>query len=133
MEERAERDHRVVKRAPLPDAERTPVVRQIEEVLRAETPPAVFQNAVGEVVHIEERRSSLLHLLTSETTAGGVHADLFAPAPATPLITAHTIDSMREAIESRIHYLQDDDERSVTLADGFIRALLPRSSGRRLP
>ena len=58
---------------------------------------------------------------------------MFAPAPASPLIVAHTIDSMREVVERRIRYLQDNEEggppRVVTLADGFIRALLaPRPS-----
>ena len=136
-EERAERGHaidrRVTHRAPLPDAERSPVVAQIEEILCGEAPPAVFQNVMGEVARVTQQRSALLHVLTSETAAGGVHADMFAPSPASPLIVAHTVDSMREVIERRIRYLQDNDEggppRPVTLAEGFIRALLaPRPS-----
>ena len=136
-EERAERGHaidrRVTHRAPLPDAERSPVVAQIEEILCGEAPPTVFQNVMGEVARVTQQRSALLHVLTSETAAGGVHADMFAPSPASPLIVAHTVDSMREVIERRIRYLQDNDEggppRPVTLAEGFIRALLaPRPS-----
>ena len=140
-EERAERspvpDRRITKRAPLPDEERLPVVTAIEEVLRAEAPPTIFQNVMAEVVRVAEQRSALLHVLTSATAAGGVHADMFAPAPASPLIVAHTIDSMREVIERRIRYLQDNEEggppRVVTLAEGFIRALLAPRPNSTLP
>ena len=125
-------DRRVPMRAPLPDEERYPVVTAIEALLAAETPPVIFQNALGGVVQITERRSGLLHMLTSETAAGGVHAEMFAPPPSSPLITPYTIESAREVLERRIRFLQDDGDappRAVTLHDGFIRSLLtPRRS-----
>ena len=136
-EERAERgaasDRRVTKRAPLPDEERLPVVSAIEEVLGAERPSTIFKNVLGNVVHVAQQQSALLHVLTSETAAGGVHADMFAPAPASPLIVVHSTESMREVIERRIRYLQDSEDggppRVVSLPEVFIRALLePRSS-----
>jgi hypothetical protein len=136
-EERAERnpvpDRRITRRAPLPDDERTPVVKHIEDVLRMEQPPIVFQNVVGRIVGVTQHRSGLLHVLTSDTAAGGVHADMFTPAPASPLITPYTPEGMREIVEHRIRYLQDNKEggppRAVTLPDGFIQALLaPRPS-----
>lgn len=134
-EERSENgrttDRRITKHAPLPDEERNPVVNHIEEVLRAERPPIAYQNVIGEVVRVTQQRSGLLHVLTSATAAGGVHADMFAPAPTSPLIAVYSPDAIREVIERRIRYIQDGDgpPRDVTLSEGFIRALLaPRPS-----
>jgi hypothetical protein len=124
----AERDRRVVRRAPLPDEERAPVVVDIESVLRAERPPAVFQNVLGEVVRAAHHRSALLHLVTGDTAAGGAHADMFAPAPPGPLIMPYSTDSIREVVERRVRYMQPGGEdappRAVSLPEPFLRALL---------
>ena len=61
---------------------------------------------------------------------------MFAPAPASPLISLYTADGMREVIEHRIRYIQDDEggpPRTVTLAEGFIRALLAPRPSSNLP
>lgn len=139
--ERAESDpatglRRVTKRAPLPDEERTPVVAHIESVLRSQHPPAAYVNVMGEVVRVAQHRSHLLHLFNSDTVDGGVHAEMFAPAPATPLIVPHTSDSAREVVESHIRYLDDSDDgppRVVTLPEPFIRALLAPRPNSTLP
>ena len=92
---------------------------------------------MGEVVRVSQQRSALLHLLTSDTAAGGVHGDMFAPAPASPLIVPYCLDSMREVVERRIRYLQDNEDggppRVVTLPDPFIRALLAPRQDSTLP
>jgi len=130
-------DRRVVKRAPFPDGERLPVIAGVEVELLKDLQPSVFQNARGEVVRVVWRHSALLHLLTSETAAGGVHADLFAPAPASPLIVPHTIETIRAEVERRIRYLQEPREsgppRAVTLPDPFLRAFLAPRPDSRLP
>ena len=141
-EERAERspvaDRRVTKRAPLPDEERLPVVHGDRgSASSRDGRRRSSRTCMGDVVRVAQQRSALLHVLTSATAAGGAHADMFAPAPASPLIVAHTIDSMREVVERRIRYLQDNEEggppRVVTLADGFIRALLAPRPNSTLP
>jgi hypothetical protein len=140
-QERAERegkeDNRVERRAPCPDEERAPIVADIESVLRAERPVAVFQNVAGEVVRVAKHRSQLLHLITSETAAGGAHADMFAPAPESPLIVPHTTDSIREVVEQRIRYMQQGGEdsmpRPVSLPEPFLRALLTPRQDCTLP
>ena len=96
-----------------------------------------FQNVMGDVVRIAQQRSALLHLLTSETAAGGAHNAMFAPAPASPLIMLHTPESMRTIVERRVRYLQDNEEggppRVVSLAEPFIRALLAPRQDSKLP
>jgi hypothetical protein len=140
-EEKTERtgvsDRRVTKRAPLPDEERSPVVSHIEDVLRQQWPPTTFRDVTGEVVRVSQQRSALLHLLTSDTATGGVHSEMFAPAPASPLIVPYCPDSMRVVVEGSIRYLQDNEEggppRVVTLPDPFIRALLAPRQDFALP
>jgi hypothetical protein len=94
---------KVRRRVPDPDGERTPVIVDVEQVF-AEGAPELFQNVMGDVVCVGETKSALLHLLTSESNAGGMHADMFAPPPASTLIQAHTVESLRAVIERRIQY-----------------------------
>ena len=98
------------KRAPLPDEERSPVVD-------GDRGGACGGDAADRVPerhgrcrpgHAAAQRAAAL--LTSETAAGGVHADMFAPRAGQPADLAHTIESMREVIERRIRYLQDDGD-----------------------
>jgi hypothetical protein len=128
---------RATKRAPCPDEERTPVIAAVEAELLREQQPTVFQNVMGDVVHVVQHRSALLHLLTSETAAGGIHTGMFAPAPASPLIVPHTVETVRVEIERRIRYLQEPRHggppRAVSLPDPFLRSFLTPRPGSRLP
>ena len=136
------KDGRIRLAAPLPDAERLPVVRAIDEVLcgvdEAEPP---MRGMDGEPVEIRVRAPLLLHELSS-VGANQVKTKQSTrlPAPEMPLLTKHNKISMAHVVERYIEYETGGSDRSpprsVAISPAFIEhfmgfreSRLPRVGG----
>jgi hypothetical protein len=98
-------DHRVHLAVPAADAERTPVILALDEVLTQtgeHEPP--MRNLDGHPVEVRDRAPSALHELTS----GGSNQDeapkTRLPPPAMPLLSTHDKYSMAHLVERYIGY-----------------------------
>jgi len=117
-------DRRVRLAVPLPDAERLPVLRSLDEVLTAvdeDEPP--MRDLDGQPVEVRARPPMLMHELTS----GGSNQDeaikTRLPAPVLPLLTRHDKYSLAHMVESHIEFVQESDKggtRSVALPPVFV-------------
>ncbi len=98
-------DRRVHLPAPAADAERTPVMLALDEVLGQtgeDEPP--MRNLDGHPVEVRDRAPSSLHELTSEGSNQNEAQKTRLPPPAMPLLSAHDKYSMAHLVEKYIGY-----------------------------
>ncbi len=123
--------------APRPDAERLPVVRALDHVLReAQDDEPPMRDLDGRPVEVRTRQPLLLHELTGAGANATETAQARLPAPELPLLTAHDKVSLAHLIERYVAYVEKSArgrERLVALAPVFVEhymgyrdSLLPR-------
>jgi hypothetical protein len=117
-------DKRIQLPVPHPDAERTPVLKTLDEVLTAvEGPQPPMRNIEGWPVEIRCRPPSKLHELTSSGANQNEEETSRLPPPSLPLITAHDRFSLAHEIERHIEFGTEDkdgDTRPVALPGCFV-------------
>lgn len=120
----ARTDKRFQLPAPPPDAERTPVLQTLDEVLcgvGGMQPP--MRNIEGWPIEIRCRPPSKLHELTSGGANNDEEETSRLPAPSLPLITEHDKYSLAHEIERHIEFFAEDKDgntRPVALAPVFV-------------
>ncbi len=117
------RDRRLRLPVPSPDAERLPVLRDLDEVLTGtDVPEPPMRDLDGHPVEVRSRPPMLLH----ELSAAGANQDeapkTRLPPPALPLLTRHDRFSLAHAIEGYVEYVAESDEdiRPVALPPVFV-------------
>ena len=132
-------DPRVYLGAPLPDAERLPVIQAIDEVLTgAKEPEPPMRDLDGHPIEVRARQPLALHELTDAGSNGDETKDTQFSAPEMPLLTRHDKCSLAHLIERYIEYYVSTErggERSVALSPTFVEhftgyrdSKLPRAS-----
>ncbi len=117
-------DRRVRLIVPLPDAERLPVLRSLDEVLTAvdeDEPP--MRDLDGQPVEVRARPPMAMHELTSSGSNQDETTKTRLPAPVLPLLTRHDKHSLAHMVESHIEFVQESDKggtRSVALPPVFV-------------
>ena len=120
----ARTDKRIQLPVPPPDAERTPVLRMLDEVLGSVggmQPP--MRNIEGWPIEIRCRPPSKLHELTSDGANSDEEETSRLPAPSLPLITNHDKYSLTHEIERYIEFVVEDKDgnaRPVALPPVFV-------------
>jgi hypothetical protein len=134
------RDGRLRLPVPTHDAERLPVMRDLDEVLtavQAAIPP--IRDVVGRPIYVEEQSPLGLHLLTSESAddrnVSGVVPVI--PAPPQRLLVDHNRYTLAHEIETHVAYEideedEEDEHRIVALPMSFVEHYL-RFQDSRLP
>jgi len=131
----AERERRAATRdqsrlqlpAPLPDAERLPVLRTLDEVLSGVTDPEPpMRDADGRPVEVRSRSPLFLHQLTSQGANDDEPDKTRLPPPELPLLTPHDRFSLAHEIERFIEFTTETkaDVRSVALPPVFVEHYL---------
>ena len=117
-------DPRLRMPAPRPDAERLPVVRALDHVLReAQDDEPPMRDLDGRPVEVRTRQPLLLHELTGAGANATETAQARLPAPELPLLTAHDKVSLAHLIERYVAYVEKSArgrERLVALAPVFV-------------
>lgn len=118
-------DGRVCLPAPLPDDERLPVLRTLDEVLIGTTdaePP--MRDLDGRPVEVRTRQPMLFHELTEAGVNAEEAEETRLPPPEFPLLTRHDAFSMAHPIERYVEFAETDRngaERSVALSSTFVQ------------
>ncbi len=130
-------DPRITFPAPAEDAELTPVVSKIDEILsQVNDPEPPMRTASGTLCEVRERPALGLHLLMPEGDQP-IPPDQLLPAPAEPLISELDLDQTTMTIEKFIRYTREKPHpRAVRLPTPFVHAFhsyagsaLPRVAG----
>ncbi len=128
----AEREHRAAHRAdgrlsvpaPLPDAERLPVMRLLDEALtEADRAVPPIRDLDGHPVEVRCRPPMMLHELTSEGSNQNEPTKTRLPPPALPLLTRHDRYSLAHEIEQHLEFTVETESagtRTVALPGTFI-------------
>ncbi len=117
-------DRRIRLAAPLPDAERLPVMRMLDEVLSAvdqDEPP--MRDLDGFPVEVRTRPPMMLHELTSSGSNQAETAGTRLPPPVLPLLSRHDRFSLAHEVENHIEFTHETEAggiRSVALPGAFI-------------
>jgi len=113
-------DKRLQIAAPLPDAERLPVLRTLDEVLgHADQAEPPMRDLDGHPVEVRIRPPMMLHELTPEGSNQAEPAKTRLPPPVLPLLTRHDRYSLAHEIEQHIQFTTE------TEAGGFRPVALP--------
>ncbi len=117
-------DRRLQIPVPLPDAERVPVLRTLDEVLgAAEQVEPPMRDLDGHPVEVRTRPPMMLHELTSEGSNQAEPAKTRLPPPSLPLLTRHDRYSLAHEIEQHIEFTAETEaggSRSVALPPTFV-------------
>jgi hypothetical protein len=122
------RDRRLRLDAPLPDAERLPVLRTLDEVLNStgEAEPPM-RDLDGYPVEVRCRPPSALHELSASGSNQAETEKSRLPPPQLPLLTRHTKHTLAHQIERHIVFvsnLEKESERAVALPPVFVEHYL---------
>ena len=117
-------DRRLRLEVPQHDAERTPVLEALDEILCAvpEAEPPM-RDLDGNPVEVRNRQPLMLHELTSGGSNQDNNERTRLPAPEMPLLTQHDKYSLAHTIEHHVEYFEnkgDGDTRSVALPPVFV-------------
>lgn len=117
-------DQRLRMLAPRPDAERLPIVRALDHVLREardDEPP--MRDLDGRPVEVRSRQPLMLHQLTGAGANATESNEDRVPPPELPLLTPHDNVSLAHLVERHVEYFDRTDrgtERPVALSPVFI-------------
>lgn len=99
--------------APLPDAERLPVLHALDEVLSAVAEPEPpMRNLEGHPVEVRSRPPLMLHELTSGGSNQAEPEQTRLPPPALPLLTRHDRYSFAHTVEQHIEFFQESGDKA---------------------